>query len=35
MGPMMQIHLEAGQGRELELDLPATMDGFIAKRAGK
>lgn len=35
MGPMMQIHLEAGQGRELELDLPATMDGFIAKRSGQ
>jgi enoyl-CoA hydratase/carnithine racemase len=35
MGPMMQLHLDAGQARELELDLPATMDGFIAKRLGK
>jgi enoyl-CoA hydratase/carnithine racemase len=35
MGPMMQLHLDAGQARELELDLPATMDGFIAKLRGK
>ena len=35
-GPEMQeivkLHLQAGQTRELELDLPATMAGFIAKR---
>jgi enoyl-CoA hydratase/carnithine racemase len=35
MQEMMQLHLETGQARELELDLPAAIDGFIAKRRGK
>ncbi len=35
MGPMMKLHIDAGQARELELDLPSTMDGFIAKLRGK
>jgi enoyl-CoA hydratase/carnithine racemase len=35
MKDMVKLHLEAGQARELELDLPATMAGFIAKRSGK
>lgn len=34
MREMMGLHLETGQLRELELDLPATMAGLIAKRAG-
>ena len=29
---MMQSHLETGQARELELDLPATMSKMIAAR---
>jgi len=33
MREMMRLHLETGQLRELELDLPATMAGLIAKRA--
>jgi len=35
MPEMMQLHLETGQAAELELNLPATMSGFIAKRSGK
>jgi enoyl-CoA hydratase/carnithine racemase len=35
MQEMMQLHLETGQARDLELDLPAAIDGFIAKRHGK
>ncbi len=35
MQQMMQAHLDAGQARELELDLPTTMSGFIAKRTGQ
>jgi enoyl-CoA hydratase/carnithine racemase len=35
MQEMMQLHLATGQARELELDLPTTMAGFIAQRAGK
>jgi enoyl-CoA hydratase/carnithine racemase len=35
MQEMMQLHLETGQARDLELDLPAAIDGFIAKRRGK
>lgn len=35
MQEMMQLHLATGQARELELDLPASMAGFIAKRLGK
>jgi enoyl-CoA hydratase/carnithine racemase len=35
MQEMMKMHLDTGQARELELDLPATMAGFIAKRGGK
>lgn len=34
MREMMRLHLETGQLRELELDLPATMAGLIAGRAG-
>jgi enoyl-CoA hydratase/carnithine racemase len=32
---MMQLHLATGQARDLELDLPAAMSAFIAKRAGQ
>jgi enoyl-CoA hydratase/carnithine racemase len=35
MQEMMQLHLETGQARDLELDLPAAIDGFIAERHGK
>ena len=35
MREMMQMHLDTGQAAEFEYDLPATMAGFIAKRAGK
>jgi hypothetical protein len=34
MQDIVKQHLHAGQTRDLELDLPATMAGFIAKRAG-
>jgi enoyl-CoA hydratase/carnithine racemase len=35
MQEMMQLHLAAGQTADVELDLPATMAGFVAKRAGE
>jgi enoyl-CoA hydratase/carnithine racemase len=35
MQDIVKQHLQAGQNRDLELDLPATMAGFIAKRTGK
>jgi enoyl-CoA hydratase/carnithine racemase len=35
MQDMMRLHMEAGQARELELDLPSAMSGFIAKRSGQ
>jgi len=34
MQGIVKLHMQAGQTRDLELDLPATMAGFIAKRAG-
>jgi enoyl-CoA hydratase/carnithine racemase len=35
MQDIVKLHLQAGQTRELELDLPATMAGFISKRTGQ
>ncbi|MEY2927361.1 MAG: hypothetical protein RL367_1838 [Pseudomonadota bacterium] len=35
MHEMMEMHLATGQAAELELDLPATMAGFIVKRSGR